>query len=120
MTKATDNAMIKSWLAKVERAAKKLDAKAIAAMFGKECHWCDLVALTWNIQTVKSRYGIEQMLLATLPQIELLKIRMDGAAEWLKRLGVEAIIVEKNPRPGASCRNRYRSMDHREFQIGVT
>ena len=81
MTKATDTVMIKSWLAKVERAAKKHDAKTITALFGKECYWRDLVALTWNIRTVEGRDGIEQMLSATLPQAVLSKIRIDGEAE---------------------------------------
>lgn len=209
MTKATDTVLIKTWLAKVERAAKKLDSKSITALFGKECYWRDLVALTWNIRTLEGRDDIGQMLAATLPQTGLSKIRMDGAAErtgktvgawftfetsvargrghvrlksgvgftvlttmqelkgheekrgptrepgivhganperkvWqeerakhmlelgntrqpycvivgggqgglalgarLKRLGVETLIIEKNPKPGDSWRNRYRSL----------
>lgn len=209
MSKADDTALVKKWLAKLERAARGNDAKAIASMFGKECYWRDLVALTWNIRTVGGRDGIEQMLSATLPGSGLSNIRIDGDAErsgkaveawfsfetsvargrghlrlkkgsgftvlttmqelkgheqrhgptreqgivhradrnrkvWqeerereeaelgisrqpycvivgggqgglalgarLKRLGVDTIIVEKNPRPGDSWRNRYRSL----------
>ena len=81
MTEATDTVLVKSWLAKLQRAAKKLDAKAIAALFGKECYWRDLVALTWNIRTLEGRDDITQMLADTLLQCGLSEIKVDGAAE---------------------------------------
>ncbi len=209
MTGAADTAIVRRWLAKLERAAKRNDAKTIAHLFGEECYWRDLVALTWNIRTAEGRDGIEQMLSATLPRSGLAKLKINGPAErngkaveawftfetsvargrghlrlksgsgftilttmqelkgheerrgltreqgivhradpdrkiWkeerareeaelgvsrqpycvivgggqggialgarLKRLGVDTIIVEKNPRPGDSWRNRYRSL----------
>src|SRR5688572_20813508 len=81
MTISADTATVKRWLAKLGRAAKRNDAKAIASMFGRECYFRDLVALTWNIRTVEGRDGIEQMLSSTLPHSGLSKIRMDGDAE---------------------------------------
>jgi putative flavoprotein involved in K+ transport len=81
MTKANDTTLVKTWLAKLERAAKKKDAKAIAALFGKECYWRDLVALTWNIRTVEGRECIEHMLSATLPHSGLSNLKLDGPAE---------------------------------------
>jgi putative flavoprotein involved in K+ transport len=81
MARAADTATVKRWLAKLARAAARKDAKAAASLFGKECYWRDLVALTWNIRTAEGRGGIEAMLAATLPQTGLAKLRIDGDAE---------------------------------------
>lgn len=81
MTRATDTAMVKTWLTKLNRASVKNDVKAIAALFGKECYWRDLVAITWNIRTVESRAGIVEMLSATLLRCKFSDISIEGAAE---------------------------------------
>ncbi|HUQ37822.1 MAG TPA: NAD(P)/FAD-dependent oxidoreductase [Aestuariivirga sp.] len=81
MTISADTATVKRWLAKLGRAAERNDAKTIASMFGRECYWRDLIALTWNIRTVEGRDGIEQMLSYTLPHSGLSKIKMDGDAK---------------------------------------
>jgi putative flavoprotein involved in K+ transport len=51
-----------SWLSAFDAAARKADASAAAALFSDECHWRDLVALTWNIETSSGRDAIEAAL----------------------------------------------------------
>jgi len=56
-----------AWLAKLEEALGNADATAAASLFGEECYWRDLVALTWNVRTVEGRGAVADMLRATLP-----------------------------------------------------
>ncbi|MFM8747443.1 MAG: NAD(P)/FAD-dependent oxidoreductase [Aestuariivirga sp.] len=59
-----------AWLATLEAALSRQDATAAARLFGEECYWRDLVALTWNIRTVEGRDGLADMLRATLPRAQ--------------------------------------------------
>ena len=40
------------WLSRFEGALRKRDARALRALFHPDCHWRDLLALTWDLRTV--------------------------------------------------------------------
>ena len=46
------------WLARFEKALKDSDERQLAALFHAECHWRDVLALTWGIRTVEGRETI--------------------------------------------------------------
>src|SRR5438309_8439451 len=58
-----------AWLEKFDAALRRRDAAAVAALFGAEAYWRDIVAFTWNIKTLESRTAIEAMLEATLAAV---------------------------------------------------
>ena len=74
-------AIARAWLGRLNAALAAGDAAAAATLFGDECYWRDLVALTWNIRTVEGRDAIAQMLNATLPTSRLQHLRLEGEAE---------------------------------------
>ena len=53
------------FLTALEAALTRGDAAGAAALFGDECYWRDLAALTWNIHTAEGRPAIAAMLSAT-------------------------------------------------------
>jgi putative flavoprotein involved in K+ transport len=65
---ATDQAA--NWLANLDRALARSDIAGAVALFGDDCYWRDLVAVTWNIVTLESRDAISAMLAATLDAIQ--------------------------------------------------
>lgn len=68
----------RAWLQALEQAMANGDCEAAAALFGRQCYWRDLVALTWNIRTVEGRDGIAAMLRHSLPHARLGRLRLDG------------------------------------------
>ena len=68
MPQAQDIKTVKAWLAKLNAALRKGSGKRIAALFGKECYWRDLIALTWNIRTCEGQEAIAAMLDAVGPR----------------------------------------------------
>jgi putative flavoprotein involved in K+ transport len=66
MTDDPANELVQNWLARLDAALSAGSAAAAAALFGSECYWRDLVALTWNIRTVEGQDGVTSMLAATL------------------------------------------------------
>src|SRR5262249_49286712 len=58
-----------AWIEKLNSALVASDAAGAAALFGEECYWRDLIALTWNIRTVEGRDAIAAMLKATIPAV---------------------------------------------------
>ena len=59
------NQGVNRFLAALERALAAGDAAGAAGLFGAECYWRDLAALTWNIHTAEGRDAITAMLSAT-------------------------------------------------------
>ena len=57
---------VAEFLAALERALALADAAGAAKLFGPECYWRDLAALTWNIHTAEGQPAIAAMLSATL------------------------------------------------------
>src|SRR5271166_4070295 len=82
------------WLASFEAALKARDIDALARLFGDECHWRDLLALTWNITPCE---GPERIARKLLDANVAAKARNFTLAEGrtpsrrLKRLGVEVM-----------------------------
>jgi putative flavoprotein involved in K+ transport len=62
-------ARLASWLAGFERALAASDTDAASKMFATDCYWRDLVAFTWNIDTMESRDAVRGMLAATLATV---------------------------------------------------
>ncbi len=57
--------MARGWLERLNAAVA--DGGDVAALFGSECYWRDLVALTWNIKTVEGREAIAAMIKSVSP-----------------------------------------------------
>ncbi len=75
----TDHA--KAWLADLNAAFLSHDATAAAELFGDECYWRDLIALTWNIKTSEGRDDIAAMLAKSMPHSQPRNFRILGDAE---------------------------------------
>lgn len=58
---AADERVI-AWLNRFERALAERDAAAAAGCFAETCFWRDLIAFTWNIETLEGRDAIRAML----------------------------------------------------------
>ena len=54
------------WLRDFRTALSDGDPGAVAALFGEECWWRDLLAFTWNVETLEGRSAIASMLDARL------------------------------------------------------
>ncbi len=80
-TTQTVTDMASAWLERLNTALRSTNAASAAALFGEECYWRDLVALTWNIRTAEGRDAIEAMLGATVGLAKPDQFRLDGAAE---------------------------------------
>ena len=81
MTHGIETALADAWLAELAAALERGGAETAAALFGPECYWRDLVALTWNIKTFEGRGAIRDMLRQTLPRAALSNFRIEGKAE---------------------------------------
>jgi len=55
---------VERWLAQFESALSKADGIAIEALFHPDSHWRDVLALTWDIQTINGRKAIVEALQA--------------------------------------------------------
>ncbi|HEX6344722.1 NAD(P)/FAD-dependent oxidoreductase [Umezawaea sp.] len=69
LTPVDATAKVTAWLADFESALASGEPDAVAALFGEESYWRDLVAFTWNIVTVEGRDGVRDMLAATLERV---------------------------------------------------
>jgi len=66
MDQGNSGLRVEGFVAALGRALASGDAAAAAGLFGAECYWRDLAALTWNIHTAEGRDAIVAMLSATL------------------------------------------------------
>ena len=74
----TDHA--KAWLADLDSAFRSRNTTAVTALFGEECYWRDLVALTWNIKTSEGRGDIAAMLAKSMPHSRPHNFQIEGEA----------------------------------------
>jgi hypothetical protein len=51
-------AAVEDWLRQFEAALKGADGKALEGLFEPDCHWRDLLALTWTIDTIEGRAAV--------------------------------------------------------------
>ena len=72
----TPQAEAEGWLAAFEAALQSRDAAAAAALFLADGLWRDVLAFTWNIQTMAGRAAIEAMLRQTLARTKPANFRI--------------------------------------------
>jgi thioredoxin reductase len=65
MTQRNLEAEVTSWLSQFEAALSASDAVRLADLFHADCHWRDVLALTWRIETVSGRDAVVQALRAS-------------------------------------------------------
>jgi putative flavoprotein involved in K+ transport len=76
---AQDIKTVKAWLTKLNGALRTGNGKRAAALFGKECYWRDLIALTWNIRTCEGQEAIAAMIDAVAPRAKPRGFTLAGA-----------------------------------------
>src|ERR1700728_3587262 len=69
MLDSTPNSRVQAFLGKFEAALTASDLDAVAALFGQESYWRDLVAFTWNIKTMEGRDQVREMLASCLGRV---------------------------------------------------
>jgi putative flavoprotein involved in K+ transport len=69
MLDVSDNPVIRDLLSALNDALANQDVAGILALFHDDCHWRDLIALTWNIKTMSGKDAVKDMLDAQLSRI---------------------------------------------------
>jgi cation diffusion facilitator CzcD-associated flavoprotein CzcO len=121
---ATAAADAQSWLESFGAALQAHDAAAAAGLFLADGLWRDVLAFTWNIQTMAGRAAIEKTLRETLARTRAGNFHIPPSRtppRWVTRAGTEAIealfdfetafgpangVVRLVPDPGATSRLR--------------
>jgi cation diffusion facilitator CzcD-associated flavoprotein CzcO len=83
-----------AWLASFEAALSAGKVGALAGMFADDCHWRDLIALTWNITPCEGRERIARRLVDANAATKARHFALAGnrtPPRRLKRLGVEVL-----------------------------
>jgi hypothetical protein len=75
-TRLTPQSEAEGWLAAFEAALQSRDGAAAAALFLADGLWRDVLAFTWNIQTMAGRPAIEATLRATLARTKPANFRI--------------------------------------------
>ncbi len=71
---------VMGWLDRFERALAGRDVAAAAACFAVTCFWRDLIAFTWNIETLEGRDAIRAMLDAQLDAVAPHGFTLEGSS----------------------------------------
>jgi putative flavoprotein involved in K+ transport len=93
-TRANAPAEAREWLKSFAAALERQDAGAAAELFLPDGLWRDLLAFTWNIQTMAGRPAIESALRQTLARTKPAKFHIPPhrtPPRWISRAGTEAI-----------------------------
>jgi cation diffusion facilitator CzcD-associated flavoprotein CzcO len=81
-----------TWLKRFEAALSKADESALKALFHPESYWRDVLALSWNIQTLNGAPAILDGLKARVNAPQGLAIAPSRAApRWVTRAGTNTI-----------------------------
>lgn len=80
MDQAGSNDKVSRWLADMDAALLRGDARAAAGLFGEDAFWRDLIAFTWNLKTMEGRTAIEAMLESSLASTRPTAWRLLGDA----------------------------------------
>lgn len=96
MLDRTENlaAIVADWLARFEQALAGQNDGALQGLFRPECHWRDVLALTWRIQTVDGREAVLRGLKAHAGRARPASFRIDPhrtAPRRVTRAGTGAI-----------------------------
>ena len=76
---------VDQWIRTFDEALVAGDTAAAADLFADDGYWRDLVAFTWNIKTVEGPAGVQDMLDATLADVQPSAWRLERAAEHGRR-----------------------------------
>ena len=90
----TVQAEAKDWLTAFETALQTAGAGAVASLFLADGLWRDVLAFTWNIQTMTGRPAIEAMLHNTLARTKPANFRIPPKRtppRWVTRAGTDCI-----------------------------
>jgi hypothetical protein len=82
------------WLATFAKALARRDGVLLESLFHPDCHWRDVLALTWRIDTVSGRYAVLGELMARAGRALPSGFRIDAhrtAPRRVTRAGTEAI-----------------------------
>jgi hypothetical protein len=93
-TRVSATQAAQSWLVPFAAALQAQDAAAAAEFFQPDGLWRDVLAFTWNIQTMTGRPAIEATLRETLAQTVPANIHIPTkrtAPRWVSRAGTECI-----------------------------
>ena len=71
---------VKEWLTSFDKALQSKDAEQITELFVKDCFWRDLVSFTWNIKTLEGKKAVQNMINATVADIEPSGWQIEGEA----------------------------------------
>ena len=91
---ANPSDQVAAWLEDFEAALAKPNASRLAELFNDDCHWRDLVALTWHLRTFSGRDAIAGELaeIAASAKPRNFRINEDHTPPHrVKRAGVETI-----------------------------
>jgi cation diffusion facilitator CzcD-associated flavoprotein CzcO len=81
-----------TWLSRFEAALGEADESALKALFHPESYWRDVLALSWNIQTLNGADAILEGLAARVNAPRNLVIALNRAApRWVTRAGTNTI-----------------------------
>ena len=69
-----------AWLQTLEKALAAGDVAAVAALFGENGYWRDLLTFTWDIRTMEGRPAIVEMLKANLSRTAPVRLRLSEEA----------------------------------------
>src|SRR5204862_391126 len=108
-----------NWLAQFEEALVKPDDALLKTLFHPDSYWRDVLALSWNIQTINGADAILKELppLARSASPSGFAIAPDRAAP-LKQLNVDTLIVDREKRIGDNWRKRYHALTlHNQVQV---
>jgi putative flavoprotein involved in K+ transport len=74
-------ALLRDWVARFGTAIAAGDAPAVAALFGAESYWRDLVAFTWTLHTSEGREAIRAMVARQAPLVQPGTVAPEGEAK---------------------------------------
>ena len=66
-----------AWLTAFERSLTQRDTKAMATLFLADCHWRDLLALSWDVQTLSRCEPVLDALVGSVTSFEPRDFRID-------------------------------------------
>ncbi len=103
-----------AWLDQFNTALATGNPRRITALFGDECYWRDLLAMTWNVKTMHGRDEIEAMLDETLAGLQPVRARL--AEPPVDKDGTLEAVLEFDTRI-ARCSGHLRLKDSRAFTL---
>ena len=83
-----------AWLAAFERTLGTSDRAAFDSLFVAECFWRDVLALSWNLQTIAGRDAVARDLIALAPKATPSNFRIApnrAPPRWVTRAGTNTI-----------------------------